>query len=146
MAGADQQLLVWKAALVRQREDRIRHIEVGHSSGVQHPDLYPITYCTRCMTIRQHYHILTDLCMPSQNLYKTFTTGGGRPSTMIPSRLSISTRTAINRAVNTFRVHCAIIIFAAIHALFFCWILKEQPSQQIWDDLALLVAFMGNIW
>ena len=72
-AGADQQLLVWKAALVRQREDRIRHIEVGHSSGVQHPDLYPITYCTRCMTIRQHYHILTDLCMPSQNLYKTFT-------------------------------------------------------------------------
>lgn len=73
MAGADQQLLVWKAALVRQREDRIRHIEVGHSSGVQHPDLYLITYCTRCMTIRQHYHILTDLCMPSQNLYKTFT-------------------------------------------------------------------------
>ena len=69
MAGADQQLLVWKAALVRQREDRIRHIEVGHSSGVQHPDLYPITYCTRCMTIRHHYHILTDLCMPSQNLH-----------------------------------------------------------------------------
>jgi hypothetical protein len=65
---------------------------------------------------------------------------------MIRSRLSISTRTAINRAVNTFRVHCAIIIFAAIHALFSCWILKEQPSQQIWDDLALLVAFMGNIW
>ena len=45
MAGANQQPLVWKAALVRQREDRIRHIEVGNSSGVQqYPDLYIIWY------------------------------------------------------------------------------------------------------